>query len=148
MTHIPCVLLPGSSGFLGRCLYSALQDRVHVIPIHCTQALWPDSLLYDFWQDDLQSILERQQVDIVVMAANVAYTATDSQIDGRVYQQRVERFVRAVSGCRLVYVSSDGIFDGKQGLYAETDIPTPSTAYGRNLHWFETCVQANCANFC
>ena len=141
----PNVLLLGASGYLGGCLYSAMQGQARVISTHCTQARISGSLSYDFWCDDLQPFLEQHHIDIVLMAASVA---ANQEIETGMYQQRVEQFVQASRSCRLVYVSSDGIFDGQQGLYAETDRPTPLTAYGHNLHIFEACVQTHCADYC
>jgi dTDP-4-dehydrorhamnose reductase len=142
------VLLIGSNSFLGRCLYAALQtfSQVNLLPTHRQQGLFPDSRPYDFWHDDLEPLLAEAHVDTLIMAASVA--APDLAIEWENYQRRVERFVQAARSCRFIYISSDGIFDGKQGLYAETDVPTPSTVYGRNLQYFEECVQMNCTDYC
>lgn len=35
-------------------------------------------------------------------------------------------------GCRLVFCSTDTVFDGKRGMYTETDVPTPVNAYARS----------------
>lgn len=37
----------------------------------------------------------------------------------------------AAAGARLVYVSTDAVFDGIRGLYAEGDAPAPVNAYAR-----------------
>lgn len=142
------LLLIGSNGFLGRCLYTVLQtfSQVNLLPTHRKQGLFPDSRPYDFWHDDLEPLLAEAQVDTLIMAASVA--AANPAIEWKNYQRCVERFVQAARTCRLIYIASDGIFDGKKGLYAETDIPTPSTAYGRNLQYFEECVQTNCPDYC
>jgi dTDP-4-dehydrorhamnose reductase len=37
----------------------------------------------------------------------------------------------ARSGARLVYISTDSVFDGSRGDYSEEDIPTPASIYSR-----------------
>jgi dTDP-4-dehydrorhamnose reductase len=37
----------------------------------------------------------------------------------------------AAAGARMVYVSTDAVFDGTRGLYAEEDAPAPVNAYAR-----------------
>ena len=149
----PRILLLGASGYLGRCLYSTLFNQAWVLPVHRTRALQPGSLAYDFWRDDLQPLLREHRIDCVLMAVSVAaasvvYGATHSEVETQSYQEHVERFVRAASGRRLIYVSSDGIFDGNRGLYTEADIPTPMTPYGHNLQVFEQCVKQYCPDHC
>ena len=40
----------------------------------------------------------------------------------------------ASSGARLIYLSTDAVFDGTRGPYGEEDPPAPKTAYGR-MKW-------------
>jgi dTDP-4-dehydrorhamnose reductase len=84
----------------------------------------------------------------VIIAANMAYEAADVTCDFADFKRRVDQLVRDCQACRVLYISSDGIFDGRKGYYVESDIPTPSTLYGRNLKYFEEAVQALCTNYC
>ncbi|MBU0703207.1 MAG: sugar nucleotide-binding protein, partial [Chloroflexi bacterium] len=49
----------------------------------------------------------------------------------------------AVCGARLIHLSSDVIFDGEKGNYAEEDQPTPLTPYGRSKALAEEEVRAS-----
>lgn len=140
------LLLLGSAGYLGRTLMAHLQARGHVVPAHRSQARFADSRRYDFWTDDVHALVEQQQIDTVVIAANMA--GAHSTHAHTFFKQRVELLVRGCQQCRVIYISSDGIFDGKQGHYSESDIPVPMTPYGRNLHYFEEAVQRLCTNSC
>ena len=53
--------------------------------------------------------------------------AWDVNVDG------TKNIVRACgkSGASLVYISTDYVFDGKKGNYAETDVPNPLNHYAR-----------------
>jgi dTDP-4-dehydrorhamnose reductase len=124
------VLLVGSSGFLGRALYQTLSQSLDVVPTHTSNIVFEHSEPYDFFSDDIQTLLDKHSPDIVVMAAAVEKDPEEN------YEARVQHFVRACHSCYLVYISSDALFDGKKGNYSENDLPSPNTAYGRNLVYF------------
>ena len=148
MRQKPRILLLGSAGYLGKPLMAQLQQTSYVVPAHRTWAYFADSHYYDFWTDDIHSLVEYHQIDMVVIAANMAYEAAVPACSFTLFQQRVEQLIRGCQQCRLIYVSSDGIFDGKKGNYTESDLPTPITLYGRNLQCFEQTVQRLCSDYC
>ena len=47
-------------------------------------------------------------------------------------------------GARMVFVSTDNVFDGKRGMYTETDPPTPINEYGRTKVAAEKLIAAAC----
>jgi dTDP-4-dehydrorhamnose reductase len=47
---------------------------------------------------------------------------------------------------RLIFLSTDNVFDGKRGGYSETDPPNPVNFYGRTKAAAEQEVLARCAN--
>lgn len=140
------ILLIGSTGYLGRTLTKHLQRTNQVIPTHRTEARFDGSQRYDFWIDNVQALVQQYQIDTVVIAANMA--AAHPTSDFTLFQQRVKRLIQGCRQCRVIYISSDGIFGGKKGNYTESDIPAPITPYGRNLHYFEETVQSQCSNYC
>jgi dTDP-4-dehydrorhamnose reductase len=125
-----------------------LQQTVHVVPTYRTRALFADSHQYDFWTDNIRSLVEHHQIDTVIIAAKMAHEAADPAYDFTIFQQQAEKLIRGCQQCRVVYISSDGIFDGKKGNYTESDIPTPITLYGRNLQCLEKMVQNFCSDYC
>ncbi len=139
------ILLIGSTGYLGRTLTKRLQQRNQVVPTHRTEARFDSSQLYDFWTDDAYALIQHYQIDTVVIAANMAYNLVG---DFALFQQRVKQLIQGCQQCRIIYISSDGIFGGEKGDYTESDIPTPITPYGRNLRYFEETVQSLCSNYC
>ena len=42
---------------------------------------------------------------------------------------------------KLVYISTDHVFDGEKGSYLETDLPSPKHVYGRTKHEAEKLVE-------
>lgn len=51
-------------------------------------------------------------------------------------------------GCRLIYASTDMVFDGEKGNYSECDDPNPINVYGRTKLEGENSVRALCTNYC
>lgn len=48
---------------------------------------------------------------------------------------------------RLVHISTDGIFDGKRGMYSEEDIPNPVNVYAKSKAEGEKLVRENSDNY-
>lgn len=44
---------------------------------------------------------------------------------------------------KLIHISTDGVFDGKRGLYAEEDVPNPINVYGKSKLLGEKYVEEN-----
>ncbi|QBD77035.1 NAD-dependent epimerase/dehydratase family protein [Ktedonosporobacter rubrisoli] len=148
MSRSKQILLLGSAGYLGRELTAQLQQTCEVIPTHRSAAHFAHSVRYDFWTDEIYPLLEQHHIDTVVIAAAMAYEAANPAYDFATLRLQATRLIQACRSCRVIYISSDGIFDGKQGKYTETDMPAPTTPYGRNLQCFEEIVQKLCADFC
>jgi dTDP-4-dehydrorhamnose reductase len=125
-----------------------LQPISCVVPTHRSKARFADSRHYDFWTDNVQSLMEDHQIDTVIVAASMAYEATHPAYEFTLFKQQAERLIQGCQHCRVIYISSDGVFDGKQGYYTERDIPIPMTLYGRNLQYIEEKVQNLCSDYC
>jgi dTDP-4-dehydrorhamnose reductase len=122
------------AGYLGRWIakiYSESGDTV----ISTATTVANGFVSYDFFKDDFAEILKKLDVDTIIFAANV-----EKENDSRLLVQAARRFADAVATRRVVYISSDAIFDGKSGGYSEDDIPSPVTMYGKNLLAMEAMV--------
>ncbi|KAA3664005.1 MAG: NAD-dependent epimerase/dehydratase family protein [Chloroflexi bacterium] len=137
------ILVVGASGFLGQQIVKLLETQQNVIYTHYRNPLFPDSIRFDFFNDDIRYILDKQQVGAIIFASAVEM---NNQLDKVRYS--MERFARACEDRRIVYLSSDGIFEGVKGLYSEKDSPNPQTTYGKNLAICEGIIGSYCNNFC
>lgn len=102
-----------------------------------------DSVPFDFWRDDIAPPIEQTEAGIVVFTAAVEPDAPTAQL-----RERAEDFFGACAVWRVVYLSSDAIFDGAKGNYSESDPPSPTTPYGENLRALEHLVRNLCADAC
>lgn len=91
---------------------------------------------FDFFDDDPRDLVAAHDPDAVVVAATVEHQSVPIPE----YVDAVGAFVEACADRRLVYVSSDAVFDGSDGRYEPDDVRTPRDDYGRRLQVFEDQV--------
>lgn len=135
-----CVV--GASGYVGSAVAARLAlDGDSVVGTHRSNPTPGARTRFDFWSDDPERIGD---ADGVVFASTVE--RDDRPFEA--FDRRADALTDACSGGRFVYVSSDAVFDGESGPYAE-DAPTnPIHRYGRRTARFETLVASNCSDYC
>lgn len=116
-------LVIGGSGFLGRA-FTQIDD---VLATHYRHEQPYAPIEFDFWADDPGSLIDRYRPDVVVFTATVEYH--DHDIPRATFATVAERFVTACQDCRLIYVSSDAVFDGTIGSYSESTRLTPAVGF-------------------
>ena len=123
------ILITGANGQLGHELQPVLHDQ------QLTLANVPD---FDLTKPGVEAYILAARPDVVIHAA--AYTDVDGaerepERAMAVNAEGTERVAKATAeaGARLLYLSTDYVFDGRQGVpYRETDEPHPVNAYGRS----------------
>jgi len=147
------ILVTGASGLLGSKLVDILSKEYEVVPTHNVQALHPDSMRMD--------IVEREEVFGVLHTACpdvVAHTAAETNVDKceterewawRLNAAGTRNIAEACTeiGAKLIYVSTDYVFDGAKGLYREEDEANPANYYGLTKLKGEQFVRELCKEF-
>jgi dTDP-4-dehydrorhamnose reductase len=147
------VSIIGASGFVGGRLFRRLREGASdglEVSGTCHGAP-PGEGLSRLDVTDLEALsahLERG-FDLVVVAAgtkDVARCEADFAFARALNASPVEEMVRIVERerlhTRIVYLSTDYVFDGERGLYREDDPPDPRTRYGRSKLLGERAVLA------
>lgn len=139
------VLVVGSNGFLGRAVTDRLRKRsgVTVYGTHRNSAAFSDSIPFDFWRDDIGPLLEQTGADTLIFTALVETDAPTEEL-----KERAAHFFRMCAARRVIYLSSDAVFDGTKGSYTESDAPLPKALYGKNLKALEQLVRGTCKAAC
>lgn len=119
-------LVVGGTGLLGSAV---VEQSVDAVPVSRRTG-------YDFFEDEPDDLLATHEPDAVVVAA----TVEQADVPVQRYVLAAERFVAACEDVRLVYVSSDAVFDGEDGGYEPTERRSPRDQYGRRLVVFEDAV--------
>lgn len=132
------------TGFLGEQLYKDILPHYEkVILTYNKNKKYPESKKFDFFTDDISEIIGKEKIDAIFIPAKIELTENSELL-----RKSMDNFLKATKGSRIVYISSDGIFDGKKGLYKENDTPEPITLYGKNLKICEDLVEKQAENFC
>lgn len=137
------IFLTGADGQLGRALQHRLGGHDLLLGI------WPQ---FDLLSPDAERQILTAAPQVVIHAA--AYTQVDRaeqepDLAMAVNADGTERVARAAAkaGARLIYLSTDYVFDGKKGRpYEEMDEPNPLGAYGRSKLEGERRALAGCPN--
>lgn len=129
-------LLLGASGILGTELARLLAPS-GVVRTHFTRAR-AGSVFFDGRTMDVATLWAGQAVKpgaaiVMLGVTSIDACARDPQGTARTNVQGVIHVVDQLLeyGVTPVFVSSDGVFDGTRGWWAEDDVPTPVLEYGR-----------------
>jgi dTDP-4-dehydrorhamnose reductase len=152
------VLITGANGLLGQQLIKAFRDHydVHALGLQA-EPRWRDESFH-YHQGD---ITERQQLRALVqelVPKFIINAAAFTDVDGsetqreacwRVNVTGVENLVYAAQkvDSRLIHVSTDYVFDGKNGPYREEDRPNPLGFYARSKLAGENALIKSKANY-
>ncbi len=146
-------LVTGASGSLGWVLSRMLADRSPVIAAYHTHAAYPDGTrgteLNLGEAGALGRLLETHRPRIVFHLAAVTnpdQCERDPETARRVNLEATRELAlwAAASGAKLVFASTDLVFDGKKGNYGEEDPAVPLSVYGRTKLEAERAVLEVC----
>lgn len=141
-------LVIGASGLLGGALLQALErSGIDVVGTYQSRCLNGNLKLDVRDQDAVRDCLEATRPDVVFVAVNtpggVDYCEEHSDDAYALNVEGTRNIARATFplGAKIVYYSTDYIFDGKAGPYSEQDVPCPISVYGRAKWEAEQVIQ-------
>lgn len=115
------------TGYLGRVVKDRLEQSgnttLHTFHKH---RYFPDSVRFDIFSQHIGDVIDVTEIDAVFLATKV-----EDQSDSKTVVKVMERLFDDCKEKRVVYISSDAVFDGRRGRYSERDLPTPITRYGK-----------------
>ena len=152
------VLIIGASGFIGRYVSSRLADTAgHTVfstynarPPADDGASWHRLEITDGAQlDALYSVAQPEVVVHLAAMADVGTAERNPEIAAAVNATATETITRLCQrhAARLVFVSTEYVFDGLNGPYRENDPPSPNTQYGRTKFEAEQAVASLASNW-
>ena len=150
------VLITGASGFVGENLAHRFKESCRIYLAYGQQrprAKADEAFSVDLAiRDDFSRVLGDLDVDTVIHAAAIGSPglceddpsmAHAVNVDGT---QEVARWAEA-RGARMIYFSTDLVFDGEKGWYDEEDAPGPLNVYARTKLEAEGEVARICAQW-
>ncbi len=127
------LLITGGSGYLGSQIVQMAQHwATHAIYLHHTPA---PSQHATFHQCDLRNRKQVEQLLMDVRPSVIIHTACSNQnqdnLDSILPAARNLAEAAVKIDARLIHVSTDLVFDGKQGPYSEAATPSALSEYGQ-----------------
>lgn len=150
------ILVTGASGLLGSRLVELAIMRGHEVcsiyhahPVTRGSARGLD--LAD--QNEVRRCLTEEGPEVVIHSATITdvdFCEKNPELAVGVNGSATGSLAMACSDARshLVYISTDYVFDGKRGLYKESDEPKPINVYGQSKLAGEQRVLQSSADFC
>ena len=150
------ILLIGGSGLFGRAFVELIKDRTS----HDIYATYNENIVdseeavfLDITDKKrVEEVIKKLQPDVVVHAA--AFTNVDKcEVEKeKAYDINVEgtKNIAMASneiGAKMIYISTDYVFDGTKGFYEEKDKTNPISYYGLTKLEGEKAVQEICDDF-
>ena len=147
------LLVTGASGLLGSKIVGLAREDYEVIPLHNTNSLHPNSLKLDITnQNQVFNLFNKLKPDAAIHTAsetNVDKCETEKKLAWEVNADGTRNIAEAcqTSGAKLLYISTDYVFNGKKGNYNEEDEPNPINYYGVTKLEGENQVIQHCKNY-
>lgn len=149
------VLVTGSTGSVGHYLIPALAKDGFSIVATGRATEWPAFSSYpevryrqlDFTDPyAVDSMVEEEKPGIIIHAGAMSKPDECEQQQWEAYFTNVEATMQLAmsaeeAGSFFIFLSTDFVFDGKKGMYTETDIPIPINFYGKTKLEAEQAVE-------
>ena len=150
------ILLTGGSGLFGRAFAELIKDRTS----HDIYATYNENIVdseeavfLDITDKKrVEEVIKKLQPDVVVHAAaftNVDKCEVEKEKAYDINAEGTKNVAMASNeiGAKMIYISTDYVFDGTKGFYEEKDKTNPISYYGLTKLEGEKAVQEICNDF-
>ena len=152
----PCLVIIGGSGLVGRILIKKIKDIAKVYATYNTTIInLEGAKCYQLDVRDanrVNELMKEIQPDIVINTAAKRNTRYCERNPEETYKVNVEGTKNIVKACKninakMVFISSDQVFDGTKGKYREDDELNPLNTYGKQKVMAEKVIKDNLENW-
>jgi len=146
------ILVIGASGLIGYSLFEHFSKENSVVGTFNTHKFDNLIQLNLLNKDELERIIENVKPRVILLPAALTNVDYCEKEKNECWKQNVIGPLNLIqliknSSVKLVYYSTDYVFNGKNGPYSEEDIPHPLNIYGKSKLETETNIKQNLTNF-
>lgn len=149
-------LVLGANSYIGKNIYDNMKEsNVNVTGTYCHARSEEKFVHFDILNDDIGQFLDHMKVmpDIAIIC--IGQTNFDRCADAyaTAYAVNVECMKKLICGLaarniKVIYISTDNVFDGKRGNYTELDETNPIGKYGMMKKEMECYILDNFPQMC
>jgi dTDP-4-dehydrorhamnose reductase len=128
-------LIIGSSGALGKVLFNDLSKHFEVYGTYKEKRLDGLIKLDIARKNEVKSLIEEIKPSLIVILSaktNVEECEKNKEECDLINFKSVENILDVSEGKKIVFISTDAIFDGEKEIYSEEDSPNPQNNYGNS----------------
>lgn len=142
-------LIIGSSSFIGKYLSPLFPDNC--IYTYNTKKV-KNGVKFDISNDCITKILENNNIEQVLLIAGVTNFKEISSNTNHARSINVDNMLKIINniilyGSKIIFFSSESVFNGNIGLYKETDKPHPRFLYGAQKYEVEQHIKKHTNNY-
>ncbi len=145
------ILVLGGSGYLGT-KFSSFIGKDKALQTYYTNKI-EGGIFFDLKINSVKEILKSySQIKYIVLAAGIFDFKRISSNLSQTFFYNVECMKRIINeinmiGIKLIFLSSESVFDGKKGNYVETDDTNPTFEYAKQKDLIEKYILSNAKKF-
>jgi dTDP-4-dehydrorhamnose reductase len=157
---MPRIMITGSNGLLGQKIVELLSRSSSynlLLTSKQERSVFSESSLTYRQLDaskrhDVKAVVDEFEPEVIINTAavtNVDQCETERELAWHVNVGSVENLIHSAKlvGAKIIQISTDYIFDGKNGPYSEDDRPNPLSYYGRTKLASENLLKTSGMSF-
>ncbi|MFN8009528.1 MAG: SDR family oxidoreductase [Terriglobia bacterium] len=150
------ILITGVSGLLGWNLAMRLRSSFQVVGTYLDHQVHipsVETVAFDFANlPQIQRLCDAVKPKVIIHTAAISdpdYCELhhNEALAANTFATRELAKAASHLGARLIYTSTDLVFDGKRGHYSEADTPAPASYYGKTKYLGELEISNICGNY-
>ena len=138
-------------GFLGEEIYNKFK-KIGIEVEKTNRTSSPDTIQLDIQEiSKTKKLIQTKKPQLVINCIgrnDIDYLEKNPKIANSVNGEGVAAIAESCEniGARLIHISTDSVFDGKKGMYVETDIPKPINVYAKSKLKGENEIKTRSSN--
>ena len=147
------IIIIGASGVIGYQLFLTFKSRgKKVIGTYSNNKKKGLKKFY-ILSDRINKFVKINEEDIVILLtaiSNPTFGYKNPNISKNINIVATKKIIDdlKIIGCKLYFMSSVEVFDGRKGNYSENSLPNPLNLYGKQKFYIEKYIKKNLKNYC